>query len=129
MHSCQKNPERSCTEKKKLSIHLVVTHCLQIVYLMKQKTNLIVTNAKTMERFCKDVREHAMKINNFQEKKMVLLTDKENKVYENQKVNYIRIKESSTDEKDKNEFKLYRKVGDHCYYTENLEELFIAFAI
>ena len=82
-----------------------------------------------MERFCKDLREHAMKINNFQEKEMVLLTYKENKVYENQKVSYICKKESSTDENDKNEFKLYRKVGDHCHYTGNLEELLIVFAI
>ena len=33
MHSCQNNPEKSYTEKK-LSIHLLVTHCLQIVRLI-----------------------------------------------------------------------------------------------
>ena len=32
-----------------------------------------------MERFCKDLREHAMKIINFEEKEMILLTDKGNK--------------------------------------------------
>ena len=46
MHSCQNNPEKSYTEKK-LSIHLLVTHCLQIVHLMQQKINLIVTEGKT----------------------------------------------------------------------------------
>ena len=30
MHPCQNNPEKSYTEKK-LSIHLLVTHCSQIV--------------------------------------------------------------------------------------------------
>ena len=46
MLSCQDNPKKSYTEKK-LSIHLLVTHCLQIVHLMHQKTNLIVTKGKT----------------------------------------------------------------------------------
>ena len=42
MHSCQNNLEKSYTEKKKISIHLLVTHCLKIVHLVQQKTNLIV---------------------------------------------------------------------------------------
>ena len=45
MDSCQNNLEKSYTEKK-LSIRLLVTHCLQIVHLTQQKTNLIVTEAK-----------------------------------------------------------------------------------
>ena len=48
---------------------------------------------------------------------MVLLTDKENKPYEKQKLCYICKKEFSTDENDKNAFKLYHKVRDHCHYT------------
>ena len=47
MGSCQNNIEKSYTEKK-LSIHLVVTHCLQIVHMMPQKVNLIVTEGKTV---------------------------------------------------------------------------------
>ena len=47
MHSCQNNPE-ILTQRKKISIHLLVTHCLKIVHLMKQKINLIVTKAKTV---------------------------------------------------------------------------------
>ena len=50
-------------------------------------------------------------------KKMIPLTDKENKSYEKQKVCYICKKEFSTDENDKNAFKLYHKVRDHCHYT------------
>ena len=34
MRSCQNNPEKSYTEKK-ITIHLLVTHCLQIVHLMQ----------------------------------------------------------------------------------------------
>ena len=53
MHSCQNNLEKSYTEKK-LSTHLLVTHCLQVVHLMQQKTNLIVTEGKTaMKSFVK----------------------------------------------------------------------------
>ena len=39
-----------------------------------------------MDRFCKDLREHTMKITNFEEKEIILLTDTENKFYEKQKV-------------------------------------------
>ena len=35
MYSCQNNLEKSYTEKKKLSTHLLVTHCLQIVHLVQ----------------------------------------------------------------------------------------------
>ena len=44
--------------EKKLGIHLLVTHCLQIFHLMQQKTNFIVTEGQ----ICKDLRQHAMKI-------------------------------------------------------------------
>ena len=70
-----------------------------------------------MERFSKELRDHAMKIINYEEKEMIPLTDKENKSYEKQKVCYICKKEFSTDENDKNAFKLYHKVRDHCHYT------------
>ena len=46
MHSCQNNFEKSYAEK--LSIRLLNTQCLQIVRLTQQKTNLIVTEIKTV---------------------------------------------------------------------------------
>ena len=70
-----------------------------------------------MKSFCKDLWDPAMKIINYEEKEMIPLTDKENKSYEKQKVCYICKKEFSTDENDKNAFKLYHKVRDHCHYT------------
>ena len=45
MHSCQNNPEKSYTEKK-LSIHLLATHCLQIVHFIQQKISLVVIEGK-----------------------------------------------------------------------------------
>ena len=57
-----------------------------------------------------------MKIMNFEEKEVILLT-RENKFYKKKKVCYICIKEFSADENDKNKFKLYHKFRDHCHYT------------
>ena len=45
MHSCQNNPEKSYTEKK-LSIHLLATHCLQIVHFIQLKISLVVIEGK-----------------------------------------------------------------------------------
>ena len=58
-----------------------------------------------------------MKIINYEEKEMIMLTDKKNKSYEKQKVCYICKKEFSSDENYENAFKLYHKVRDLCHYT------------
>ena len=54
----------------------------------------------------------------YEKKEMIPLTDKENKCHEKQKFCHICKKEFSTDENDKNAFKLFDKVRDHCHYTE-----------
>ena len=48
---------------------------------------------------------------------MMPLTDEENKSNKKQKVCYICKEEFWTDKNDKNAFKLYQKVRDHCHYT------------
>ena len=48
---------------------------------------------------------------------MISLNDEENVSYENDKVCYICKKEFNNDENDKNSFKLYHNVRDHCNYT------------
>ena len=53
---------------------------------------------------------------------MMPLTDEETKPYEKQKVCHICKKEFSADKGNKNEFKLYHKVRDHCHYTGKLTE-------
>ena len=63
-----------------------------------------------MEKFCKDLKDQAMKIINYEKKEMIPLTDEEKESYEKQKVCYICEKEFSTDKK-------YCKVRDHCHYT------------
>ena len=48
---------------------------------------------------------------------MILPTHEEKEFYEKQKVCHICKEELCTDENDKNTFKLYHKVRDHCHYT------------
>ena len=64
-----------------------------------------------MEMFCKDLRNPAMKLINYEKKEMIPLTDEETEFYEIQKVCYICKKEFSTDKNDKE----YHKVRDHCH--------------
>ena len=50
-----------------------------------------------MKKFCKDLREHAAKIINYEKKDMIPLTKKEEKHHNKQKVCYICKKEFNTD--------------------------------
>ena len=70
-----------------------------------------------MKMFCKDLKDQAMKIINYEKKEMIPLTDKEKESYENQEICYICEKEHCTDENNKKEFKKMQKVRDHCHYT------------
>ena len=70
-----------------------------------------------MKIFCKDLKDQAMKIINYEKKEMIPLTDKEKETHENQKIFYICEQEFCTDENNKKEFKLKQKVRDHCHYT------------
>ena len=69
-----------------------------------------------VEGFCKDLRENATKIINYEKKEMIPLTYKEKKSYEKQKICYICKKGFSTDDDD-DDNKKYHKIRDHCHYT------------
>ena len=79
------------------------------------KDKLDCYKVDSMKKFCKDLREHAMKIIDYEKREMIRLTDKRNKFYEKKKACYICKKEFSTDANDKNAFNLYHKVRDHCH--------------
>ena len=64
-----------------------------------------------MKKFCKDLKEHATRITNYEKKKIIPLTKDEKINYNDQKVCYICKKEFDTIDK-----KSY-KVRDHCHYT------------
>ena len=70
-----------------------------------------------MKMFCKDLRDQAIKIINYEEKEMIPLINEEKETHENQKTCYICEQEFCTDENNKKEFKLKQKVRDYCHYT------------
>ena len=70
-----------------------------------------------MEIFCKDLRNQAMKMINYEKKKEIILTNEEKESSENQKNCPICGKEFCTDKNNKKEFKLKQKVRDHDHYT------------
>ena len=114
MSTCHNNPKKSSTtkiNKHTLFGYSLFTDCS----IDATKNKLDCYRGKyCMERFCKDLKEHATKIINYIKKKeLILLTDEENKSYKKQEVCYICKEGFSTD--DDNE--KYRKARDHCHYT------------
>ena len=70
-----------------------------------------------MKMFCKDLKDQAMKIINYEKKDIIPLTDEEKETQENQKLCYICKQEFCTDENNEKELKLKQKVRNHCHYT------------
>ena len=77
-----------------------------------------------IEKLCKKLKEHAMKIINYEKKEMMSLTDEENRSYEEQEVCHICKKKSCTDEHDEN-YKNQKRLKITVITQENLEELLI----
>ena len=65
-----------------------------------------------MKRFCNDLKEHVIRIINYETKPMIVLTEEEKESYENQQLCHICDKEFYTDNDEET-----RKVRDHCHYT------------
>ena len=81
MHSCQNNFEKSYTEKKITlmpSGYFLFTSCS--FDPTKNKLNCY-RDKDCMDRFCKNLKEHATKIINYEKKEMIPLTNEENKSY------------------------------------------------
>ena len=76
-----------------------------------------------MKNFCKDLKERAKEVINYEKKQMIPLTYEENKSFEKLKVCF------NIDKNVKNSFKLYHKVIDHCHHTGNIEERFTIYVI
>ena len=111
MSTCQNNTNESSTTEINKHAPLgysLFTHCS----FHKTKNKLDYYRGKDcMKKFCKDLREHATKIINYEKKKMIPLTIKEKTYYYEQEICYICKKEFDTNDK-----KNY-KVRDHCHYT------------
>ena len=110
MSTCYNNQEESSTteiNKHTPSDYPLFTNCS----FDKTKNKLDYYRGKDcIKKFYKDLREHATKIINYEKKKMIPLTTKEEIYHNKQKICYICKKEFDT--KDQN-----NKVGDHCHYT------------
>ena len=106
INACYNNPKESSTTKTNHhtpSGYSIFTHCS----FDKSKNKLNYYRGEDcMKRFCKDLKEHVIKIINCEKKVMALLTKEEEEDYNNQKVCYICKKEFIDD-----------KVRDHCHYT------------
>ena len=79
-----------------------------------------------MKTFGESLRENAIKITNFKQKKMKSLAKDQQKLYENAKICYI------CKEKFENKYlkdKKYRKIRDHIIIQGNMEVLRIAYVI
>ena len=86
MHSCQNNTEKFYTEKK--TKHTPFSNSLFTNCSFDATKNKLdcYRGEECMKRFCEGLRDHAMKIINYEEKEMITATDKKNKSYEKQKV-------------------------------------------
>ena len=79
--TCQYNPNEYLQLNLINIYHRVIQYSL-IVHSIKQKINHY-RGKDCMKKFCKDLREHATKIINYEKKKLIPLT-KEEKIYHNE---------------------------------------------
>ena len=111
MSTCINNPNESSTakiNKQKLSGYSIFTSCS----FDESKNELNYYRGKDcMKKFCKDLKEHATRIINYEKKKVIPLTKEEKINYNDQQICYICKKEF--DKSDKR----HHKVRDHCHYT------------
>ena len=125
IHSCQNDPEKSSTEKKAEhtpSGYSWITCCS---FDASKNEWGYYREKDCMEMFCKDLRNQAMKVINYEKKEMIPLTDKEVESYEKQKVCHIFKKKLVHIRMMKNTMK-----SEIIVITgENLEELLIILTI
>ena len=110
MSTCQNNPNKSSTAK--INKHTPSGYSIFTSCPFDESKNKInyYRGDDCMKKFCKDLREHTMKIINYEKKKMIPLTTEE-KIYHNkQKIRYICKKEFNKNDKKNH------KVKDHCHY-------------
>ena len=111
MSTCINNPNES--SRTKINKHTpsgysIFTHCS----FDESKSKLTYyRKGDCMNKFCKDLREYVTKIINYEKKKIIPLTIKEEIYHNRQKMCYIYRKEFNNNDK-----KNY-KVRDHCHYT------------
>ena len=111
MSPCQNNPNESSTTE--INRHIPSGYSIFSHFSFDQTKNKLnyYRGKDCMKKFCKDLREHATKIINYEKKKMIPLTTEEKIHYNEQEICYICKKGF-----DKSNKKHY-KVRYHCHYT------------
>ena len=128
MHSCQNNL-KNLIQKKTLSIRLLVFNIYKLFVWPNKKQTWFLQRWRLYGKFWQRLERACNENNELWKKEIIPLTDEENEFYEMQKVCYICKKIFSTDKNDKNVFKLYHKVRDHCDYTRKFRGAAIVFAV
>ena len=107
MSTCHNNPNESSTTEMNKHVpsgYSLFTHCS----FDKLRNKLNHYRGKDcMKKFCKDLREYATKIINYEKKKMIALTTEEKTYHNEQEICYICKKEFDTNDKK------HYKVRDH----------------
>ena len=111
MSTCQNDPNKSSTTK--INKHTPSGYSIFTSCSFDESKNKInyYRGDDCIKKFCKDLREHAAKIINYEKKKMIPLTIEEKMHYNKQKICYICKKEFNNNDKKQ------QKVKDHCHYT------------
>ena len=111
MSTCQNNPNKSSTTK--INKHTPSGYSIFTSCSFDESKNKIdyYRGDDSMKKFCEDLKEHATKIINYEKKRMVPLTTKEEIFNNQQKICYICKKEFNNNDKKQ------QKVKDHCHYT------------
>ena len=109
MSTCQNNPNKSSTTK--INKHTPSGYSIFTSCSFDESKNKInyYRGDDCIKKFCKDLREHAMKIINYESKRMFSLKTEE-KIIINKIICYICKKEFNNDDKKQ------QKVKDHCKY-------------
>ena len=89
IHSCQNDPKKSYTEKKVEHIPSGYSWITCCSFDTSKSEWYHYRREDCMEKFCKDLKNQAMKIINYEKKEMIPLTDEETNSYKKQKVCYI----------------------------------------
>ena len=123
-NTCHNNPEKSSSAKIIQHIssgYSLLTHCS----FDRTKNKLDHYRGKNcMKNFCLDLREHATKIINYEQKEIIPLTKKEEKKHNKQEVCHICKKGFRTDDNNKNVIRLEIIVN----ILENIKVLLMIFS-
>ena len=111
MNTCINNPNESSTTK--INKYTPSGNLIFARFSFDESRNKLnyYRGKDCMKKFCKDLKEHATRIINYEKKKIIPLTKEEKINYNDQQICYICKKEF-----DKSDKKLH-KVRDHCHYT------------